>query len=159
MKVHFVCTGNAYRSRLAEAYFNSKQLPGFTASSSGIRANYHRPANGPISEYAKVLLEKDGILRFTTVDVTQTTLDILEEQDYFVFMRQIHYDFCVGTLKFKPKQYEIWEIKDVNEVLPEEEYTNDKDKVNRLAEETYLIIKNKTEKLIEKLTMEEEVAV
>ena len=38
--VHFVCTGNAYRSRLAEAYLKAKQLPwlriSFERNSSGV---------------------------------------------------------------------------------------------------------------------------
>lgn len=36
--IHFVCRGNNFRSRLAEAYLNSKKLPGIKVISSGIEA-------------------------------------------------------------------------------------------------------------------------
>jgi protein-tyrosine-phosphatase len=38
MRVHFVCTGNLYRSRMAEAYLRSKAIPGLEVTSSGVLA-------------------------------------------------------------------------------------------------------------------------
>ena len=36
MTIHFICTGNIYRSRLAEAYCASKRVAGLCVLSSGI---------------------------------------------------------------------------------------------------------------------------
>jgi protein-tyrosine-phosphatase len=158
MRVHFICTGNAYRSRLAEAYFNSKQIAGFIATSSGIRADYWRPSNGPISIYTKELLEKENILKYTTEDVTQTTLARLEKQEFIVFMNQVHFEFCVNELGYEPSRYEIWDIKDVNEILTEAELA-EKEKVDEVARKTYGKIKDKIDKLILKLKEGEEIVV
>jgi protein-tyrosine-phosphatase len=50
MTIHFICTGNIYRSRLAETYCASKGVPGLFVSSSGIGTKLNRGI--PIASYA-----------------------------------------------------------------------------------------------------------
>jgi len=48
--IHFVCTGNVYRSRLAEVYCASMSISGIRVISSGIAAGLDDDA--PISPHA-----------------------------------------------------------------------------------------------------------
>jgi protein-tyrosine-phosphatase len=92
MLVHFICTGNAYRSRLAEAYFNSKATPGWRATSSGIKA--HRNLNGPITWYAARIIQREGLVPFMAPTWQQTSSDVLSAADYIVFMTEEHRAHC-----------------------------------------------------------------
>lgn len=111
MKIHFVCSGNTNRSRMAEAYLNSKKLPGIIVSSSGIYANDNW--EGSLSRYAERILTEHNLLPFAAKHWTQTTVDILDDNDLVVFMRRHHYDYCVEVLRWQPKNYLIWNIDDI----------------------------------------------
>src|SRR5215510_2640772 len=91
MHVHFVCTGNAYRSRLAEAYLRAQQLEGVSVSSSGIRARIGYRYNGPISWYALRLLQREGLLSFVSKRSRQTTRKDLCKAQLVIFMQPHHY--------------------------------------------------------------------
>jgi protein-tyrosine-phosphatase len=110
MKIHFVCTGNTFRSRLAEAYLNSKKIPGLIVSSSGVEAN--KDINGPINWYTGRIIEHEGLTGFEKDTWTQTTHEILEGQDLVIFMQQWHFDQSVARFGFTGKNYEIWDIQD-----------------------------------------------
>ena len=62
MTIHFICTGNIYRSRLAEAYCASKGVPGLSVSSSGIGTKLNRGI--PIASYAARVLSERGLEHF-----------------------------------------------------------------------------------------------
>ena len=115
MHVHFVCTGNAYRSRLAEAYLRAQQLDGVTVSSSGIRARSSYRYNGPISWYALRLLQREQLLPFTSKHSRQTTRKIISQAQLVIFMQPQHYDWVRKHYRFEPPIYEIWSIPDVHE--------------------------------------------
>ena len=72
IRIHFVCRGNVYRSRLAEAYIKSR-LPeekrGWI-SSSGIEAKLD--LNGQVSDVVPDLLETDSARDFLKSTWTQT---------------------------------------------------------------------------------------
>ena len=56
IKVHFVCNGNIFRSRLAEAYAKSLGLGQLEISSSGVvAANYPPDSLSPWAKMAGVL--------------------------------------------------------------------------------------------------------
>lgn len=63
--VLFICTGNYYRSRYAEEYFNDRvrsRLPGWAAHSKGLARDMSRTGNvGPISLHALRALADRGI--------------------------------------------------------------------------------------------------
>ena len=111
MKVHFVCTSNTFRSRLAETYLKSKKLPNINVSSSGVVALSN--PNGPITWYAQRIIQEDKLVPFEKMIWTQTTKELLEAQDLVIFMEKSHYEHCVSQYKFKGKNYAVWEIPDV----------------------------------------------
>lgn len=111
MKIQFVCTGNTYRSRLAEAYLKSKNISGLIVSSSGIAAD--RNLNGPIDDYTVLVLEKDNLIQFLSKTWRVTNKADLENQDLVIFLESVHYEFCINTLHCDIPKYEIWNIPDI----------------------------------------------
>lgn len=113
MKVHFVCTGNAFRSRLAEAYLNSKKNE-LQATSSGIEAIKNE--NGAICWYAQRLFRYRGLLRFTKVSWEQTTLEMLVKADLVIFMTKGHLRLCQKKLGYRGHNYRCWDIPDFDDL-------------------------------------------
>ncbi len=111
MKIHFVCNGNTFRSRLAEAYLISKDVKGNNVSSSGIEAS--RNLDGPICRYTEKILLKNDLLKYASKIWTLTTKEILDEQDLIIFMTKKQFLYCTKTLGYNGKNYEIWNIQDV----------------------------------------------
>src|SRR6185437_6235513 len=111
MNVHFVCFSNTFRSRLANTYANSLQLPSVTFSSSGIQAD--KNPNGPITWYAQRIIQKNKLTPFEKLQWTQTTEALLQEQDIVIFMTTSLYEdaqklfTCNGT-------YKIFDINDID---------------------------------------------
>ena len=56
MRVLFVCTGNTCRSPMAAGYLASKNLPGVTAQSRGLRAD-----GSPVSQNAVTVMKEAGV--------------------------------------------------------------------------------------------------
>lgn len=146
MKIHFVCTGNFYRSRLAEAYINSKEIPDIEASSSGVESDYYFDENAPIAWYTMRLIYNSNLVPFLKKMPTQTTSELLASQDKVIFMTQYHYDFAKTHFAYIGKNYEVWNIMDVDDF---EEYPtfNDMDKI-AISEKTFQQIKEKVDALI-----------
>jgi len=111
MNIHFVCTGNTFRSRLAESYLNSKHIPNIKVSSSGIEAM--KDANGPITWYAQRIIEEEHLVPSEKMIWTQTTKEILEKQDLIIFMQKMHFDYCRLHFGFRGTNYEIWDVEDI----------------------------------------------
>lgn len=155
MKIHFVCTGNMYRSRLGEAYLKSKELPGVDVTSSGILADIEYEFDGPIAWSAMRLIFKHSLTRFMSITPTKTTLDLLNNADLVIFMKGNHHEFSKKELGWLGTNYEIWEVADmdtetgfetiedyadINKVIPESDKTFDiiREKVNELVERLQL---------------------
>ncbi len=128
MKIHFVCRGNTYRSRLAEAYTNSLKLENIAATSSGIEAvdNF----NGDITPYAKRILDEKGLASHTSNTWHQTTQELLQNSDVIVFMDGLVFEFAKKNFDLSSKRLEVWEIKDIfpkltpaGEIVPRSETT------------------------------------
>lgn len=111
MKIHFICSGNTNRSRLAEAYCNSKQISTVIATSSGIYADNN--LNGDICWYALEILKETKLLGYTARTWTKTTLEIIQANDCIIFIQAEHYNFVKKHFKFEPEHYEIWDIPDI----------------------------------------------
>ena len=84
-KILFICTGNYYRSRFAEEYFNhlaeTKHLP-WKAYSRGLSMNMPNPDNpGPISMHAKQALLVRNI---TGKNMIRYPLAV-QENDFYVY--------------------------------------------------------------------------
>jgi len=140
MRIHFICTGNTYRSRMAEAYLNSKRLPAIIVSSSGTYASEN--LNGPISWVAAWVLKKNSLIGFMSSHWTLTTLDILNKADKVVFINDDNYEFCKNELNYDGVSYEVWNVLDIPVGL------NGDVEIMKKALETYEQIQEKVGELI-----------
>jgi len=114
MTIHFICTGNIYRSRLAEAYCASKAVPGLCVLSSGIGTKLNRGV--PIASYAARVLRDRGLERFAAPSWQQTTAALVRASGALVFMEREHYSFCKDWIDPVRQTVEIWDIPDVGQV-------------------------------------------
>jgi protein-tyrosine-phosphatase len=138
MTIHFICTGNIYRSRLAEAYCASKGVPGLGVSSSGIGTKLNRGI--PIASYAVRVLSERGLERFAAPSFQQTTPALVQASDVLVFMEREHYNFCTDWLDPVRQAVEIWNIPDVGQV--------DAARIMTEVEQTFEMIRARTDKLL-----------
>lgn len=110
MTIHFICTGNVYRSRLAEAYCVSRGLPGLNVFSSGIGTALNRGVL--LAPRAAHLLKKRGLEQFAAASWQQTTEALVRSSDVLVFMELEHFRFCEDWID--PRQLvEVWNISDI----------------------------------------------
>jgi len=149
MIIHFICRGNTYRSRLAETYLNSKQLPNFKAISSGIEADFN--ISGPVGWYTQRIIQKQKIVPFEKPVWDKTTKENLEKGDFTVFMQKDIFDFCVSNLGFNSTKYEIWDIVDTGDTNPAWKNASEEEKF-KITEITFEEIKKKVEELIVRLS-------
>ena len=114
MTIHFICTGNVYRSRLAEAYCASMCAPGIQVFSGGIGAGLNGDA--PISPYAADVLAKYGLDSYAASGWQRTTAALVQASDVLVFMESEHCSFCENWIEPARQRVEVWEIEDVGPV-------------------------------------------
>lgn len=110
IKIHFVCRGNVFRSRLAEAYARSILGDEYEISSSGIEA-----AQFPrifISPWTRMLSNEYGLTQYLTDYRTQTNSGILQEQDIIIFMNEDVYKDAMAVYDFEPLKTLVWKVKD-----------------------------------------------
>jgi protein-tyrosine-phosphatase len=138
MTIHFICTGNIYRSRLAAAYCASKGVPGMRVLSSGIGTKLNRGI--PIASYAARVLRERGIERFAAPSWQQTTAALVLASDVLVFMEREHYTFCKDWIDPARQTVEIWEIPDVGTV--------DAARIMEKVEQTFEMIRERTDMLL-----------
>lgn len=146
MNIHFVCTGNSFRSRIAEAYLNSKKIPNFIATSSGIEAP--KNLNGDITKYTKRLLINLKLLKFTSATWTQTTRKIIEKADFIVFMKNNHLNWIRERLSINPSNYTVFNVYDISKTT-----LKDNLKIEKFTLKTYEIISLKIDRLINELVL------
>lgn len=142
MIVHFVCLGNVYRSRLAEAYLNSKKLVNVKVISSGMNASEN--GNRPISWLTQRLFEVYKLVPFEKPLWTKTSKQLLDSADFTIFFDKEYYQDCVKQFNFHSKLFEVWKIEDLD--------GNIKDHMEkiRVTEETFNTIRQKVDDLIER---------
>lgn len=114
-RVHFICRGNTFRSRLAEAYTKSLKLPGYTITSSGVEADADKHI--VISSYAKEIARQNHLSGFVAKTKHQTTQKILDAQDVLVFVSKDVYDEAIALYRIDARQAIVWDIPDLNDFL------------------------------------------
>ena len=141
--IQFVCTGNVYRSRLAEAYCVSKCAPGVRVMSSGIGAGLNGDA--PISPYAASVLARYGLEHYAAARWQPTTAALVQASDVIVFMEDEHLRFCEKWLDPERQRIAVWEIEDVGPM--------DVAEIPNEVERTFRIIRQRTDELLTALNL------
>jgi len=146
MTIHFICTGNLYRSRLAEAYCNSRCVPGIHVFSSGIRAGLN--GDLPISRYAADVLTKYGLNGYGAAHWQRTSAELVQASDVLVFMEHEHRRFCEEWIEGMRQRVEVWEIEDVGPVSATE--------IANKVERTFGVIRQRIDTLLTALAVSNE---
>jgi len=131
LKVLFVCSGNSYRSPVAEALLRKYAPKGVEVSSAGIS-----PISW-ISEHGRQFLEKENASKY--LKVRPEGLEIRQPRDYdlIVAMEMKHKFSILQRCPECADRIEVWNIDDPYDTSPEYEeavYRNIKTKVKELAE-------------------------
>lgn len=152
--VHFICTGNIYRSRLAEAYLNSKKIPNLRVSSSGTKANIQH--KGPISWYGLRLLIRNNLIPYMKNSWTQATAEEFKNVDLVIFMSQDNYLYCQKLKYAENIPFEIWDLPDFDDShLNTQSFDQTAEiKLIEESEALYLLVKQKVNALITKLRLQ-----
>lgn len=145
--IHFICSGNIYRSRIAEAYLKSKKLPNITVSSSGTQA--HRQGKGSIAWYALRLLYRHNLLPYMSNMWRVTREEYLSEADIVVFMGKSNWEFCQKWLP-EGKKYEIWEVPDFDDKEDNQKPLNVKKEITyiEMSEDAFRKIVENVDRLV-----------
>lgn len=150
-RLHIICAGNIYRSRLAEAYIKSIQIPGLVVSSSGTKASSQN--KGSITWYAQRLLQRNGLTPFMSSYWRDTDSCTLRSSDYVVFIGKRNYEFCISNKYYVPEKYEIWKLPDFDDSNLPKDFI-DKENELKLIEEsqrTFSEIKRRSDELLKRL--------
>lgn len=151
MRIHFVCAGNTYRSRLAEAYLKSKKIPNVEISSSGLVANQNK--NGPISWCAARIMLRKHLIPFMSYMWTQTAPEMLQEADMIIFLGKDNYTFAKKYFHYDKDKHEIWNISDLDQFTSS--MTTIRDEVARIkaTDHTFWDIKKNVDRLVKELSI------
>jgi protein-tyrosine-phosphatase len=105
MKVLFVCTGNSFRSPVAEAILR-KIRPDFTIDSAGTE-----PA-GWIASNAKELLKRESAIDYVKNEPEGFESKSIMDYDVIVAMKDEHKEFITERLPQVTNRIEVWNIED-----------------------------------------------
>ena len=148
MVVHFVCSGNAYRSRLAEAYLNSKKIKGIEVMSSGIMADRNL-VNGPVAWLAERIIENNEWVEFMSLEKKKATPETIAKSDLLIFMEPRHFEYCKEHMDLDRQKYEIWNVPDIDQLVEnyiDRSFEKDIEEM-KLSEETFVKIRSKVDAL------------
>ena len=140
MKIHFVCTANTFRSRLAEAFIKSKGIQDLEITSSGIEAD--RNVDGPVTWYGQKILRETNLIPYEKPFWDQTTGELLNSSDLIIFMQEWHHDQAGKRFGYDKENYEVWNVDDIisHDLSAEEKI--------KMSEEIYTKIKTQVNDLI-----------
>ena len=105
MKVLFVCSGNAHRSPLAEAFLK-KMRPDLEVDSAGLRVAI------PISEDVKEYLAKENAEQYLKRFPESLDSKQLRKYDLIVAMQQMHKNALLHRCRECQDKIVVWNIED-----------------------------------------------
>jgi protein-tyrosine-phosphatase len=151
MHIHFVCSGNSFRSRFAEAYIRSKQIKNILVSSSGTGAT--KNICGAVSWLTQRYVIYQGLIPYITHEWQQTTSNLLKSEDKIIFMQKKHHKYCVEKLGYNKNNYEIWEIGDLVDYGFTDSFRSFEDDLAKIkkSEEVFAQIKKKIDTMMEQI--------
>jgi 8-oxo-dGTP pyrophosphatase MutT (NUDIX family)/protein-tyrosine-phosphatase len=112
-RVHFICRGNTFRSRLAEGYAKSLKLPHYTITSSGVDVETDK--NVALSPFARDIARTHHFTGFMSKTKYHTTQKLLKNQDVLVFFGKDVFEAANTAHKLDARQAVIWEIGDLTD--------------------------------------------
>jgi len=124
-KILFICTGNYYRSRFAEAIFNhyaaEKKLK-WRAFSRGLATWMVMPAHGPIAlEVRRLLQQRDIPETHTSAAPTQLTLEDLTAADKIIALKEEeHRPMMIRQFPDWAPKIQYWAVHDIDRTHPSE---------------------------------------
>ena len=137
-KILFVCTGNYYRSRFAEVYFNHFAPKGWVAVSAGF--NVSNPDNmGDISNHTVEELSRLNIDFYKNKKPEKINVGMIEKADMVIAMnREEHEKIVKNTFPHYECKFNYWTIKDLYEDKPITALGYLKNKLDTLIKELVL---------------------
>lgn len=131
----FLCTGNFYRSRYAEAWFNAAAERAnlhWRATSAGFRP--HIEAN-PLSTWAADRLTEEGIPLSMTrpAPIKVTEADLTEASLIIAMLEKEHRPMMLHAFPRWVDRIEYWQVHDIDEVPPAEALPQIEARVERLV--------------------------
>lgn len=132
MKILFVCSGNAYRSPLAEALLK-KLRPDLEVDSAGLRAVI------PVSRQVREYLARQNAAQYLKKAPQSIAEKKLEEYDLIVAMEHVHTNAVLNVCPQCKTRIVEWNIEDPYFLE------------NEGAENIYMYIENKVEELAKSL--------
>lgn len=120
--VLFICTGNFYRSRFAEAVFNhgaeAQHLP-WRAFSRGL--DIGAAPDAPISEHTIQGLAERGIcVHHTAIDRTQVSVNDFTRADLIIALKESeHRPMILRAFPEWDQKVRYWDVSDVGDIPPE----------------------------------------
>lgn len=112
LHVHFVCSGNVFRSRLAEALLRSLEVPHLLVSSSGVTAQ--KNTDGPLTWFAARLFKRHNLVQHMSSFWVQTTPEILSDVDRVIVMNKESVNE-LNRLSKAPVAHEVWNVLDMKD--------------------------------------------
>jgi protein-tyrosine-phosphatase/8-oxo-dGTP pyrophosphatase MutT (NUDIX family) len=114
-KVHFVCRGNTFRSRLAAAYFNTLVGGRFSVTSSGIDVLVSTSGIRTTEPYTKAIARAHHLRHGIITHKTQTTEKLLRDADVIVSMNKDVYDDALKEYRFDIRKSLVWHVSDLSD--------------------------------------------
>lgn len=105
MRILYVCTGNSYRSPLAEA-LTRRLHPKLEVESAGIQAVDF------VAEVTKNRLKEKEALEFLKPDPDQVSQRALDEADRVVCMMPKHSEYVKRNFEADPEKITVWDVED-----------------------------------------------
>lgn len=107
MQTAFVCTGNRFRSMLAEA-LAMKNYPDESFESFGTNATR------PIFDSVKQVVRENGLEEYVRYSPDQVSQESLEDKDRIICMKKRHRDFITERYDIDEDKIQVWGIPDAD---------------------------------------------
>jgi protein-tyrosine phosphatase len=122
--VLFLCSGNYYRSRFAEAFFNHRATQlglSFRAESAGLRPEGFAENPGPISPHTRDALRERGIPLGVPRDPVPLGEELLARADRVVALKEAeHRPLLLSRFPGWASRVTYWNVHDVQDAEPAE---------------------------------------
>ena len=147
MIIHFICRGNVFRSRMAEAYLNSLKITDIQAISSGALARQYAGENTIIEQDTISFLTKHGLEVFSKSHWNQLTQERVARADLTICMTPLVKEECQGVAEL-PGNTTTWNITDVGD---EGATPQNKAELDDAYEQTFQKVTTKVDELIKQM--------